>query len=285
MNPKPPKRGRGNALPETMLVMSLLLMLLFGALNLTLIGYSQIQADGAAFVAARAAALASPSAAPSAAVAQVAAAFPHVKPSQLSVTIAAGSSYTTSALVSMSAPGLPLLFGKRSGAVNITSHFAELDSSVGLAPVSGISYGISSATLKNYVNPTTGVADPTHQAKLAQQINTTCYYLSDGTHNGVPTASNPCWEGYMAFDDQCAHDATYDSIASSFGGHSYSSARTDYLNGVNSSYASPLSTRSSNQENDIVAWDNGTAPSTTGACASFPGGGLTPNQLYVTPDH
>jgi hypothetical protein len=286
MKSKAPKRGRGNALPETMLVMSLLLMLIFGALNLTLIGYGQIQADGAAFVAARAAALASPSIAPSAASAQVAAAFPHVKPSSLSISVSNGTGYTTSALVSLTAPGMPLLFGGRSGTVNITSHFAELDSSAGAAPAAGIAYSISSATLKNYVNPTTNLADATHQARLAQQINSTCYYLQDGTHNGTPTASNPCWEGYMAFDDQCAHDSNYDQIDSAFQNstykNSYANARTDYLRGASSSYFSPLSTQSSNHENDLVAWDNGTAPTTTGACAGM---GLTPNQYYVQPDH
>jgi hypothetical protein len=117
---------------------------------------------------------------------------------------------------------------------------------------------------------------------MAQSINTTCYYLSDGT-TGTPTASNPCWEGYMAFDDQCAHDNAYDQLNSKFQSNSYANARTDYLRGASSSYFSPLSTQASNYENDLVAWDNGTASSTAGSCRNLQG--WTPNYLYVAPDH
>jgi hypothetical protein len=48
---------RGNAVPETALTMGLVLLLLLGVVKLTLVGYEQAEADGAAFVAARAASL------------------------------------------------------------------------------------------------------------------------------------------------------------------------------------------------------------------------------------
>ncbi len=50
-------RSRGNAVPETALTMGLVLLLLLGLVKLTLVGYEQSEADGAAFVAARAASL------------------------------------------------------------------------------------------------------------------------------------------------------------------------------------------------------------------------------------
>jgi hypothetical protein len=49
--------SRGNAVPETALTMGLVLLLLLGLVKLTLVGYEQSEADGAAFVAARAASL------------------------------------------------------------------------------------------------------------------------------------------------------------------------------------------------------------------------------------
>jgi hypothetical protein len=267
-----------------MLVMSLLLMLLFGAINLTLIGYGQLQADGAAFVAAHAAALASPSSGPSAANVEIGVAFPHVNPSNLTVSIASGTNYTTSALVTMSAPGLPLLFG-HSAPVTLKSHVVELDSNTG---TTGLSFSVSQAVLKNYVS-TAGVPNPTYTAHLAQQINTTCYYLYNDT-TGTPTASNPCWEAYLAFDDMCAHDKTYDQLSNDFNTTSYSAAVTDYNKGTRSTAFSPLST-AGNSEGTVASWDSASPPSTAGSCASSTSisGGLqypmTPaTNVFLTPD-
>jgi Flp pilus assembly protein TadG len=48
------RRGfKGGTLPETAIVMSVVLLVLFGAVQLAIIGYSQLMADGAAFVGAR----------------------------------------------------------------------------------------------------------------------------------------------------------------------------------------------------------------------------------------
>jgi len=49
--------ARGNAVPETAMTMGLVLLVLLGLVKLTLVGYEQSEADGAAFVAARAASL------------------------------------------------------------------------------------------------------------------------------------------------------------------------------------------------------------------------------------
>ena len=51
------ERSRGNAVPETAMTMGLVLLVLLGLVKLTLVGYEQSEADGAAFVAARAASL------------------------------------------------------------------------------------------------------------------------------------------------------------------------------------------------------------------------------------
>ena len=41
---------RGNALPETMIVATFMMLMLFGTLNLAILGYNQVQADGASFI-------------------------------------------------------------------------------------------------------------------------------------------------------------------------------------------------------------------------------------------
>ncbi len=51
------RASRGNAVPETALTMGLVLLVLLGLVKLALVGYEQSEADGAAFVAARAASL------------------------------------------------------------------------------------------------------------------------------------------------------------------------------------------------------------------------------------
>ncbi|HTV72784.1 MAG TPA: hypothetical protein VME66_03645 [Candidatus Acidoferrales bacterium] len=53
---------RGDALPETALTISVVLLVFLGLIKLAFVGYEQAQADGAAFVAAHAAALVSPQA-------------------------------------------------------------------------------------------------------------------------------------------------------------------------------------------------------------------------------
>ena len=271
---------RGNALPETVFVMSLLMLLIFGALNLALIGYSQVQADGGAFIAARSAALASPSAGPAAAVAQVNQAFPHVQPTSITVSIANGTNYTTTALVTVMAPGLPRLAGGNSAPVRAFSHIDELDSNTGTPPPSGLAYSIPSSTLINYVDPTTNSLNSTHQAKLAAAINTFCVYNADGSSSSaVNSNSPPCWEGYMSFDDICQHDGIYVSLNSQFQSgtyhNKYAKAQGDYAAGKP---LSPLtSSGSNNYEYRIAQWDAGTAPSSSGTCSA-------PSPYYVAPD-
>ncbi|HEY0798662.1 MAG TPA: hypothetical protein VGD50_05900, partial [Candidatus Baltobacteraceae bacterium] len=48
---------RGNAMPETALTMSLVLLVFFGLIKIALIGYEQAEVDGASFVAAHASAI------------------------------------------------------------------------------------------------------------------------------------------------------------------------------------------------------------------------------------
>ena len=81
---------RGNALPETMIVATFMMLMLFGTLNLAILGYNQVQADGASFIGARQASLTAqtnPGNARSAAQAQIAGVFPHVSASSVAVTV------------------------------------------------------------------------------------------------------------------------------------------------------------------------------------------------------
>lgn len=260
--------NRGNGLPETMIVMSLLLMLLFGAVNLTLIGYGQISADGASYIAARAAAVSSPSSAPSAAAAQVAEAFPRVAPSSLTLS---DSSILAAALVAMTAPGLS------SGSLTrISAREIEPLGPSATLPPSGIAFSVSSATLKNYVSPA-GVPNANYQAALATRIDVSC---ADSWPS--PRYGTPCWQAQVGFDDWCSHDSTYDAITSS-GNASY--FPTPPPGGGTAAYAAAVAayaagkystTRSGTAEYTIASWDAGTAPSSAGACSM-------PAQAIYTP--
>ena len=96
---------RGAAMVETALVMSIVLMLTFGAIQLSLIAFSQSAQDGAAFVASREYAQ---NAAGGTAVAQSAAhnTFSSVKGSDLAIS-ASGSNVTASARTSVAGLGVP----------------------------------------------------------------------------------------------------------------------------------------------------------------------------------
>ncbi|MEA2785058.1 MAG: hypothetical protein QOF71_1162 [Candidatus Eremiobacteraeota bacterium] len=104
--------SRGTAVVETAFVMSLVLMVLFGGVQLALIAFTQTSQDGAAFVAARAYA-ANPSAGAVSADTAAHAIFPHVPLAAFVVTPAAGQVSVTIAQTAngLPVPGSPASFG------------------------------------------------------------------------------------------------------------------------------------------------------------------------------
>lgn len=97
-------RSRANALPETALVVSLMLMLTLAAIDLATIGFGQAEADGAAFVGARTLAVAN-STTSSVATNAIAGVFPKVNPNTVSVRVVPGTSYVGAEVV---IPGQPI---------------------------------------------------------------------------------------------------------------------------------------------------------------------------------
>lgn len=126
---------RGNALPETALIMGLFFLLLFGSLNMAFLGFNQMQADGATYIAARAAA-AHPTAAPSAVASALAAVFPRVNAANVVLTQVGSlvqATYTTTS------PGLVLLGNNGTGNFNIYSR--EVEASFGSTGAIGTAVG------------------------------------------------------------------------------------------------------------------------------------------------
>jgi Flp pilus assembly protein TadG len=170
------KNVRGAALPETALVMGLFFLLLFGSLNMAFLGFNQMQADGATYVAARAAA-ANPSSAPSAAASAVAAVFPKIPAGAVVVTQVGSMMQAT---YTGTSPGLILLGNKGTGNFNVYSREAELavgaSGSIGTAVGSTFPYSVGSSgyvALNNYGS--------TYNIWLAQTIK---IIAAGGCHNG-----------------------------------------------------------------------------------------------------
>jgi Flp pilus assembly protein TadG len=116
---------QGNALPETIAVSAILLLVVFAAVNVALLGYLQAEADGAAYAGARklaAAPIAGPSAQASVAASALQKIFPYVKTS--AVTAAQGTN-SAGVVVSLTGPGLPLLGGASRAATAISGHAFE----------------------------------------------------------------------------------------------------------------------------------------------------------------
>lgn len=140
--------ARANAMPEMALTIGLLFLLLFGGINMALLGYNQLQADGATYVAARAAA-AHPTA-PSAAASAVAAVFPNFNKSL--ITVQAPINGLVQATYSSTSPGLTLL-GGNTGRFNVFARSAEASFTT-TAPASTIAFTVGDSngmtTLANY---------------------------------------------------------------------------------------------------------------------------------------
>jgi hypothetical protein len=120
-------RLRGNALPETIVVSALLLLVVYAAVNIALIGYAQAATDGAAYAGARALA-AAPIAAPSAQASVAASALQKIFPYIRSGAVAAAQGTTSAGVVvSLTAPSIPFLGGGAgtAGGTAIVGHAFE----------------------------------------------------------------------------------------------------------------------------------------------------------------
>ena len=134
---------RGTALPETAIVLSLVLLLLLGTIQLTVIGFTQSTADGAAFVAAHTNSIGATTSAAS--VAQ--SAFPIVG---TNVALSATSS-TVQAVTSLTTGGLLLVPGGASS-YSIFGGDVEPLFSGGSGGSQNFGFAVN-ATLPNYCDP------------------------------------------------------------------------------------------------------------------------------------
>ena len=102
------RASRGTALPETAIVLSMVLLLLFGTVQLSIVGFYQSMSDGAAFVAAHAQSIAASTGGPDVA----ATVFPQVKSGD--VTISNPTASTVEATVAKTTMGFLLVPGAAS---------------------------------------------------------------------------------------------------------------------------------------------------------------------------
>jgi hypothetical protein len=176
--------ARGTALPETALVIGIALMLMLGAVQSTVIGYSQVSADGAAFVAAHTSAM-DPSADASSVVSTT---FPNFSADTLAVSSPAPN--LRQATVSKAVDGFLLVPGLASsyqlGGADI--EFAPPGAANAPQP---FTFSID-ATLNNYC-PDSGVCSP-RQIYLAQYVDT----QANGNGWNGPFTEWRCHQQYFA---------------------------------------------------------------------------------------
>lgn len=156
------RHSRGAALVETALSISLVLLLVLGAGQMALIGYNQVSADGAAFIASHTAA-ADPSASPASIAHKV---FNTISTSEIVATPSPGAvAYS----VSKSVSGFSLLPGFAS---SYAIGGGDLELAPSPPPSTGPSYSIGfTATLYNYCVPGEECSYPsTHSMYLAQTL-------------------------------------------------------------------------------------------------------------------
>lgn len=156
----------GAALPETALILSVALIVLFGASQMAVIGFTQAAADGASFVGAHALAIDPAASAPSV----IQSIFPQFK----STDVAAPGSTTNfqSQTVSKTVDGFPLQ--QLSPTYTITGSDIELKpQGAGQAP-QAFSFGAASTSILNFCNPSKACSAPSSRSVwLAQTVDTT----------------------------------------------------------------------------------------------------------------
>jgi TadE-like protein len=135
--------NRGTALVETAFVMSIVLMIIFGSIQLSVLAYTQVSQDGAAFVASRTYAQ-DPAAGTVGAAAAAHTVFTHVPAAAIAVTPSANA---VSVVVTGASNGLPVAGSPATFAVN--AHVNEPGGAATPAPASPYPFS-ATATLQNY---------------------------------------------------------------------------------------------------------------------------------------
>lgn len=178
--------ARGAALPETAMTLGISLILLLGAVQSTVIGYSQVSADGAAFVAAHTTAMDATSSAPSV----VATTYPRLNAD--SVSVSQPGTGLQQATISKKVDGFLMIPGL-ANSYQLSGADVEFAPGNSAQAPQDFSFSID-AVLNNYC-PDSGACSP-RTIWLAQSVNT------QGSGNG--------WNG--AFTEWRCHQQYYASI-------------------------------------------------------------------------
>jgi TadE-like protein len=181
--------SRANALPETVLVLSLVLTVLFGIVEMALIAFFQISADGAAFMGAqKSVALEGVSASLASAQQIATGVFTHVHASEISVATP-GPTSTSSAVfetdVTKSAPNIGLPSFPRSLPIQARTVEPGVASSTSQGPInfcSKTSGGTAAFSIANTVNAATGVTPLVNDATGAINTSTLTSHVTDLTN-------------------------------------------------------------------------------------------------------
>jgi Flp pilus assembly protein TadG len=225
---------RGNALPETAMVMAFISMVLLGAVRLAIVGYTQAQADGATFVAAHA--LARDSSATNTTVnAIVKGIFPSVSTTgspSLSMNTANGQTYADyEPTLNLSlVPGV-------TASIKIRSHAVEAQLPAAQITSGSTNISVPLVTLQNYVNGTIpGVNGTTasYQFYVAQYV--------DASGNGKNGRFGEWYCHYTAYSNLVS------DLPSVYPGSSYT-----------------MSGALTNDEKTIYKWDS-TTPGAASSC-------------------
>jgi hypothetical protein len=222
------ERTRGTALPETAITIGLALLLVLGAGQMAIIGYTQISADGAAFIAAHA-----QSENPSAnGVTAATSVFSNFGSSNFATPTASPSMvpYT----VTQSVGGFLMMPGLAS-TYSVTGKDIEYQPAGSGATPAPFEFSIPTEVLLNYCNPNAGCSPPSNYTiYLAQGVN-------NGNGNGVNGTFSEwqCHQKYYAQLDwqQKAYPGSYSAIA---GDKTYDPYQNNSV------------------ENNIYSWDSGT---------------------------
>lgn len=179
--------ARAAVLPEMAIVISVVLMLMFGAMEIALYGYAQVSADGAAFVAANAVSNNSPTA-PATLGSAV---FPGIAAANISTKLQ-GATVVAQATTTM--PGLPFVPGMPQ---TLTISGADIEANAPVKNPTPANFAFAStANLNNYCPYAhTCVFPSTYAMHLAQNLD----YSGNGK-NGV-------------FEEWYCHVSTYGSVS------------------------------------------------------------------------
>lgn len=217
------KRTRGTALPETALTIGLALLLVLGAAQMALLGYTQISADGAAFVAAHTQAE-NPSAN---GVTEATTVFNNFNSSDFSTPSPSPSMAPYSVTKSMN--GFSLMPGLASS-YSVTGKDVEYAPNGGGATPAPFQFSIPTEYLKNYCDYK-GNCNSNYVMYLAQGVN-------NGNGNGVNGTFSE-WQCHQQYYAKVNWPNAYPSWAS-----------------IQGSKLDP--TQNNSTENSIYGWDSGT---------------------------